>query len=59
MTSYVQLIVDFPWKSKVRFKTNSTLFVKVLKTTNTILVTWILHDVNNQVRQFLGIWAFR
>ena len=27
-------------------------------TPNTILVPWILHDVNNQVPKFLGIWAF-
>ena len=34
-------------------------YLKVLMTPNTIFVTWILHDVNNQVPKFLGIWAFR
>ena len=32
--------------------------LKVPMTPNTILVPWILHDVNNQVPKFLGIWAF-
>ena len=35
------------------------MYLKVLMTPNTIFVTWILHDINNQVPKFLEIWAFR